>query len=178
MLTEAVSFELAYRFFETLDKIKITTNLIKMIRYNGSKNFITQYASLAAMQVDLLSNYKYIDSCASSDIWYISYFECQSVLYNFTTKYTGTDIIGQYNLIYGKDSDVNRNTAYQSALNTQKSTINNLIIQYRSNFNSTNAVYLSGLYSPCYAEAGYSEGSGYLADMKIRVKDYRNVFTI
>jgi len=177
MLTEAISFEMAYRFFETLDKIKISTSLIKMAKFNGTKTTITAYNSLSAMYTDLV-NYRFIDVCAHGDIWYISSFQSQSVLYGFTTLYTGTDIIGAYTLYYGKDSDQNRNLTYQTSLKTQKATIDSLIRQYRTNYLGVNKSYVYGIYSPCYAEAGWSEGTGYLADMRIKVKDYRNLYTI
>jgi hypothetical protein len=96
----------------------------------------------------------------------LQFFEANSNLYDFITEYKAIDVSGQYKLITGTSFDSNRNKQRNIYTTTQTNFINQAVLDYLRFLNEIKNIYVTGIYSPCYAEPGWSQNTRYLKSLR------------
>lgn len=167
MLVEALSFKLALNFLEYLKKNRVVSSGIKLVFYDRANYEFTTYTDVNAMSVYFNEQYKFIDKCNLGALCSIEVFQGTSDLYDFTTQYTASNITSAYKLTAGSQYDRERNKQRSILTNRQISFINQAVNEYLGFFNEIKRIYVTGIYSPCYAIPGYFEGTSYLNNLKL-----------
>lgn len=166
MIIEALSFKLALDFFKYLEKNRVYSTEIKIDFFDRIRHEYYDFANVAAMQEYWESNYIPIDNCFLGDLGGISFFRSTSDTYNFETNYKAIDVIGNYELVPGAAFDIQRNAQRKVFKERQKNFIDKTVAEYRAFYNELKFIYVTGIYSPCYAEPGWSENTWYLASLR------------
>ncbi len=166
MIIEAISFKLALDFFKYLKKYRITTTNIKIDFFNRVKHEYVDFVNLDEMQLYYDEYYVPINNCVLGDLSGIQLFRATSDTYNFPTLYKAIDVIGNYKLEPGSGFDLQRNQQRQVLKDRQLDVINNAVSEYRRFYNELRNIYINGIYSPCYAEPGWSENTWYLKSLR------------
>ena len=100
----------------------------------------------------------------------ISFFLATSELYNFTTEYKAIDVTDNLKLETGSSFDRQRNAGRKVFIDRQIQMIKNAVADYKKYYLELKQIYITGIYSPCYALPGWSENTWYL-------KSFREAFT-
>jgi len=162
LVIEALSFKLALDFLEYLRKNRIVSTEIKLVFWDRVNHEFTTYTDINAMSVYFDEQYKFIDKCMLGALCSLEVFQGTSNLYDFTTQYTASNITSSYKLTAGSQYDRERNEQRSILTNRQVSFINQAVGEYLRFFNEIKRIYVTGIYSPCYAVPGWSEGTIYL----------------
>ena len=170
MILEGITFKLALDFFTFLKKNKITSTSIKVDFFNRVKHQYIDFADVAAMEVYYNTNYKPLDNCNLGDLVSISFFLAASNLYDFTTEFKAMDVSNNLKLETGSAYDTQRNAGRQVYIDRQIELIKNAVTDYVKYYSELKYIYVTGIYSPCYAVPGWSENTWYL-------KSFREAFT-
>ena len=170
MILEGITFKLALDFFTFLKKNRITSTSIKVDFFNRVKHEFIDFADVAAMEAYYNKNYKPLDNCNLGDLVSISFFLATSDLYNFTTEFKAMDVTGNLKLESGSAYDRQRNSGRKVFIDRQIQLIKNAVTEYVKYYTELKYIYITGIYSPCYAVPGWSENSWYL-------KSFREAFT-
>ena len=170
MILEGITFKLALDFFTFLKKNKITSTSIKVDFFNRVKHEYIDFADVTAMEVYYNTNYRPLDNCNLGDLVSISFFLAESNLYNFTTEFKAIDVTNNLKLETGSAYDRQRNAGRQVLIDRQIQLIKNAITEYVKYYSELKYIYVTGIYSPCYAVPGWSENTWYL-------KSFREAFT-
>ncbi len=170
MILEGITFKLALDFFTFLKKNRITCTNIKLDFFDKVKHEYIDFADVAALELYYNTNYKPIDNCILGDLVSIVYFLGSSELYNFTTDFRAIDVTENLKLETGSAFDLQRNSGRQVFINRQIQLIKNAVADYVKYFLQLRYIYVTGIYSPCYAEPGWSENTWWL-------KSFREAFT-
>ncbi len=170
MILEGITFKLALDFFTFLKKNKITSTSIKVDFFNKVKHEYIDFADVAAMEKYYNTNYKPLDNCNLGDLVSISFFLATSDLYNFTTEFKALDVTNNLTLETGSAYDRQRNSGRQVFIDRQIQLIKNAVKEYVKYYLELKYIYMTGIYSPCYAVPGWSENTWYL-------KSFREAFT-
>ena len=162
MILEAISFKLALDFFTYLKKNGVISNTIKMDFFDRVKHEYTNFATIEDMQSYYNLNYIPIDNCTLGDLRSIQSFLSISNTYNFDINYKVNDVTR--NLVINQSSgfDIQRNSQRAVFKDRQLNLIKNTIGEYLSFYNEIKRIYITGIYSPCYAVPGWTENTWYL----------------
>ncbi len=166
MIVEALSFKLALDFLQYLKKNRINTSGIKIMFWDRINNEFTTFDNVPAMSLYFDAQYKFIDNCVLGSLCSLELFNGVSDLYDFTTEYTASNITGSYKLTSGSQYDRQRNSQRSIFTDRQISFINQSIGEYLKFYNEIRRIYVTGIYSPCYAEPGWSQNTWYLASLQ------------
>ena len=170
MILEGITFKLALDFFIFLKKNKITSTSIKVDFFNRVKHEYIDFADVAAMEKYYNSNYKPLDNCNLGDLVSISFFLAESNLYDFSKEFKAIDVTNNLKLETGSAYDRQRNSGRQVYIDRQIQLIKNAVTDYVKYYSELKYIYVTGIYSPCYAVPGCSENTWYL-------KSFREAFT-
>jgi hypothetical protein len=164
LVIEALTFKLSLDFFVYLKKYKINVSKIRIGFYDqaSQKTEFTDFASIAELELFYQTNYVPFDPCFIGDLASIELFLGDSKLYEFLTEYRAEDITGKFKLTSGSSFDKQRNKQRSVLVNRQVGFINRAVEDYRKYWNELYRIYTTGIYSPCYAIPGWSEGTWYL----------------
>lgn len=168
MVIEALTFKLSLDFFVYLKKYKIAVSKIRIGFYDqaSQKTEFTDFASIAELELFYQTNYVPFDPCFVGDLASIELFLGDSRLYEFLTEYRAEDLTGKFRLTSGSSFDKQRNKQRSVLVNRQIGFINRAVEDYRKYWNELYRIYTTGIYSPCYAMPGWSEGTWYLNQLR------------
>lgn len=177
MIIEAISFKLALDFFKYLDKCGLKSFNIKIQFWDRLRYEFVTYNDIIEMSLFFDKNYRNIDNCILGELCSIQFFEADSTLYDFTTSYKAIDITGQYKLMTGTSFDIERNQQRSLYTTTQTNFINQSVSEYLQFLNEIKNIYVTGIYSPCYAEPGWSQNTWYLKSLREGLITIKNINT-
>lgn len=140
----------------------VDTSNIKISFWDRSSYEFTTYHNINNILTYHSENYKFIDNCVLGSLSSIVFFEGESNLYNFTTTYKAIDVTGSYKLIEGTQFDRQRNSQRRIFVDRQTSFLHQSINEYLKFYNEIKHIYMTGIYSPCYAIPGWSQNTSYL----------------
>jgi hypothetical protein len=175
LILEAISFKLALDFFTYLKKNGVISNTIKMDFFDRVKHEYTNFATIEDMQSYYNLNYIPIDNCTLGDLGSIQSFLSISNTYNFDINYKVNDVTG--NLVINQSSgfDIQRNSQRAVFKDRQLNLIKNTIGEYLSFYNEIKRIYITGIYSPCYAVPGWTENTWYLNSLRSAITAPNNL---
>lgn len=168
MIIEALTFKLSLDFIKYLKKNRIDITDIRtkfFDKVQGSSEFVT-YADVDALQNFYDKSYVPLDPCFLGDLVGIEFFRGESTLYDFENTYIASDVTGAYSLKSGSGFDLQRNSQRKVLTDRQIGFINKAVEEYREYFNELKKIYVTGIYSPCYAVPGWSQGTWYLDQLR------------
>ena len=168
MVIEALTFKLSLDFFVYLKKYKITVSKIRVGFYDNAANKteFSDFNSIDEMELFYQNNYVPFDDCFVGDLVSIELFLGASDLYEFITEYRAEDLTGNFKLTSGSSFDIQRNSQRSVLTSRQVGMINKAVEDYRKFYNEIYRIYTTGIYSPCYAIPGWSEGTWYLNQLR------------
>lgn len=166
MIIEAITFKLALDFFTFLKKNRISCKSIKIDFFDKVKHEYIDFADVAAMQAYYNKTYIPLDNCFLGDLVSIQFFIATSELYDFTTEYRAIDVTNNLSLETGSAYDRQRNAGRKVLIDRQIQLIKNAVIAYVKYWNELKYIYVTGIYSPCYAVPGWSENTWYLQSFR------------
>ena len=166
MILEGITFKLALDFFTFLKKNKITSTSIKVDFFNRVKHEYIDFADVAAMEVYYNTNYRPLNNCNLGDLVSISFFLATSNLYDFTTEFKAMDVTNNLKLETGSAYDRQRKAGRQVFIDRQIQLIKNAVTDYVKYYSELKYIYVTGIYSPCYAVPGWSENTWYLKSFR------------
>ena len=170
MILEGITFKLALDFFTFLKKNRITCTSIKLDFFDRERHEFLDFADVSALEDYYRTNYIPLDNCNLGDLVSISFFLATSELYNFTTEYKAIDVTDNLKLETGSSFDRQRNAGRKVFIDRQIQMIKNAVADYKKYYLELKQIYITGIYSPCYALPGWSENTWYL-------KSFRETFT-
>ncbi len=170
MILEGITFKLALDFFTFLKKNRITCTSIKLDFFDRERHEFLDFADVSALEDYYRTNYIPLDNCNLGDLVSISFFLATSELYNFTTEYKAIDVTDNLKLETGSSFDRQRNAGRKVFIDRQIQMIKNAVADYKKYYLELKQIYITGIYSPCYALPGWSENTWYL-------KSFREAFT-
>jgi hypothetical protein len=170
LILEGISFKLALDFFIFLKKNKITSTNIKVDFFDRVKHEYIDFADVTAMEKYFQKNYIPLDNCNLGDLVSISFFLAASDLYDFSTEFKAIDVTNNLKLETGSAYDRQRNSGRKVFIDRQIQLIKNAVTDYVKYYSELKYIYVTGIYSPCYAVPGWSENTWYL-------KSFREAFT-
>ena len=182
MIIEALSFKLALDFFKYLKKNRIYSTDIKIDFFDRVRHEYYDFSDVDAMQKHWDENYTRIDNCFLGDLGGITFFRADSDTYDFNTNYKAIDVLSadKFQLIQGASFDGQRNTQRKVFKDRQKDFINKSIAEYLAFYNELKYIYVTGIYSPCYAEPGWSENTWWLKSLReafVNIRNYDSSFS-
>lgn len=168
MVVEALTFKLSLDFFVYLKKYKINVSKIRLGFYDqvSAKTEFTDFSGVSEMETFYKDNYIPFDNCLVGDLVSIELFLGDSDVYNFLTEYRAEDLTGNFRLTSGSAFDKQRNSQRKNLTNRQIGFINKAVENYQKYWNEIYRIYTTGIYSPCYAIPGWSEGTWYLNQLR------------
>ena len=166
MILEGITFKLALDFFTFLKKNKITSTSIKVDFFNRVKHEYIDFADVAAMEAYYNTNYRPLNNCNLGDLVSISFFLATSNLYDFTTEFKAMDVTNNLKLETGSAYDRQRKAGRQVFIDRQIQLIKNAVTDYVKYYSELKYIYVTGIYSPCYAVPGWSENTWYLKSFR------------
>lgn len=168
MVVEALTFKLSLDFFVYLKKYKIDVSKIRIGFYDqaSQKTEFTDFANVAEMEKFYQKNYVPFDPCYVGDVASIQLFLGSSELYEFLTEYRAEDLTGNFKLTSGSSFDIQRNSQRKVLAERQIGFINKAVKDYQKYWGEIYRIYTTGIYSPCYAVPGWSEGTWYLNQLR------------
>ena len=170
MILEGITFKLALDFFTFLKKNRITCTSIKLDFFDRERHEFLDFADVSVLEDYYRTNYIPLDNCNLGDLVSISFFLATSELYNFTTEYKAIDVTDNLKLETGSSFDRQRNAGRKVFIDRQIQMIKNAVVDYKKYYLELKQIYITGIYSPCYALPGWSENTWYL-------KSFREAFT-
>jgi hypothetical protein len=176
VIIESVAFGLVVKFFEYLNKNQIDSSSIRISLFDGTKRQHLTFATYSDLIDYNNSNYRIFKKCEVGDTTRIESFRATSSLYGFTTVYIVSDVCGDTSIINGGDYDINRNESWNVFKEKQTSRLNSIINKYKNFCRELYNIHANGIYSPCYAEPGWSEGTSRLRELKDLVIINGNIF--
>lgn len=166
MIIEALTFKLALDFTKYLKKNRIYLSNVKLDFFDRTRHEYVDLADLSAMQAYYDQNYVPLDNCVLGSIVGIQLFRADSNTYDFPTTYKAIDVLGRVTVTPGAGFDRERNGQREVLKQRQLTLINNTVQEYLKFYNELRFIYLTGIYSPCYAEPGWSENTWWLRSLR------------
>lgn len=164
---EAISFKLGQNLLETFRKSQLTATNIRVDFFDkdtSTHEYLT-FADVPTYKTFFQENYLRVDWCELGDISSIQSMLLTSNVYNFNTTYTLSNIITNYTLSSGRDYDIQRDLLRKTLQDRQIAEINDYINLYLTSWRKISFAY-PRVYSPCYAEPGWSEQTGIIFNLK------------
>lgn len=183
MLFESTSFKVINEFFIFLKKNKIDSSEIKLGFYNGKrqKTFIT-FKSDTLLFNHYSNIYQIISKCKLGNLVTLERFSAESNIFSYKTKFVIINPTTVLEIFEGNDYDRDRIRQRDDDRNRQKERIRKYCDQYKmynllleDNFYKAvkNA---ENVYSSCYAEAGWSEGTDQLREFYNAIYNQKEIF--
>lgn len=175
---EALSFKLALDFVKYLKKNRIYLYDIRLSYYDkieSSYEFFT-FNDLSEMD-NHYTEYYLKAGCKLGRLVSIQIFRADSDAYDFKTSYRGIDVSSRlnYRLESLSSFDIKRNPIRRKFIERQITFINNTVDEYVNFYEEIKYIYETGIYSPCYAEPGWSENTWWLKSLRETIiKDNTN----
>lgn len=166
MILEAISFKLAQDFFIYLKKNRIVATDIKIDFFDRNRHEFVDFSTIDNMISFFGENYIPIDTCFLGDLGAIQFFRAVSDTYNFEISYKMIDVSNKVTIIQETTFDNQRNQQRQVFKDRQLTFIKQTINEYVNFLNEIRAIYATGIYSPCYAEPGWSQNTWYLKSLR------------
>lgn len=168
MVVEALTFKLALDFFTYLKKYKIEVDKIRIGFYDqaAQKTEYIDFTGSSQMNEYYQNNYVPFDNCFVGDLVSIELFLGQSNLYDFITEYRAEDLTGNFKLTPSSSFDTQRNAQRKPLVERQSEFIRRAVKDYLKYWSEIYRIYTTGIYSPCYAVPGWSEGTWYLNQLR------------
>ena len=166
MILEGITFKLALDFFIFLKKNRITSTSIKVDFFDKAKHEYIDFVDVAAMQEYYNKTYTPLNNCFLGDLVSITFFLAASDLYDFTTEYKAIDVTSNLKLETGSAYDRQRNAGRKVLIDRQIQLIKNAVADYVKYYLELKYIYVTGIYSPCYAVPGWSENTWYLKSFR------------
>ena len=177
MIIEALTFKLTLDFLTYLKKNRIEVTDIRtkfFDKVQGKSEFVT-YSDVTEMKTFYDKSYVPLDPCFLGDLVGLEFFRGTSSLYDFENTYIASDVIGTYSLVSGSSYDRERNKQRKVLIDRQKGFIDKAVEEYREYFGELQHIYVTGIYSPCYAIPGWSQGTWYLNELRKTFTDTSGV---
>jgi hypothetical protein len=156
---EKLTLKHTVELFQYLEKNKLNCNSITISFYDKIRYQYITFSSSSDLISFYSTNYRKIPKCKVGDFIRLEKFKSESKLYNFKSNYIIYDIAKEPKVLLGKDSDINRNIDREAYIKKQKEVITTALSKYSITINSLYSMFKTGIYSPCYAEPGWSEGT-------------------
>jgi hypothetical protein len=166
MIIEALTFKLALDFTKYLRKNRIYLADVKLDFFDRSRHEYSDFLDLAAMQAYYDQNYVPLDNCLLGSLVGIQFFRSTSDTYDFPTSYKAVDVLGNVTVSPGAGFDLQRNDQRTVLKDRQLTLLRNTIGEYLKFYNELKFIYVTGIYSPCYAEPGWSENTWWLRSLR------------
>ena len=174
MIIEALSFKLALDFAKYLHKNRIYLADVKIDFFDRTLHEYLDFGDLDAMQLYYNENYVPLNNCELGTLAGIQFFNSSSNTYNFQTTYKAIDVLGQLQVIQGASFDIQRNDQRNVLKQRQLDFLNKTIQEYLNFYNQLKFIYITGIYSPCYAEPGWSENTWWIKSLRDALVDSTN----
>ena len=168
-IIEGLSFKLCLDFVKYLKQNRLCLSNITLGFYDIIKRKHTYQKFSNESDLIKIFNQKYINkaaNCKTGNIVSIKSFDATSDIYNFNTAYRVIDVSESYQLIPLSSYDTQRNSNRKPFKDRQINLIKITISEYLKFFSEINNIYESGIYSPCYAEPGWSENTSWFVFLK------------
>lgn len=164
---EALSFKLALDFIKYLKKNRIVLTDIRLDFFNKVSHEFIGFSNQDDMENQFKLSYLPLPKCDIGKIVSIQTFNAQSNTYNFDTSYKAINVNSPSFKITSLSSfDVQRNSNRKVFKDRQINFINNTVSEYIRFYNEIKYIYDTGIYSPCYAEPGWSENTWWLKSLR------------
>jgi|688.fasta_scaffold427214_2 hypothetical protein len=169
-LIQSISFKLGYNLLYTLQQQKFVATAIRNDLYDKDAfaHDMWTYANFAEYSTDYFDNYRLVDWCSLGDLSGIMSMRLTSDTFNFVTTYDVyglNDLTRPYSIKPGRPYDAQRNELYGTLQTAQLESLTLLLNQYRQALGRIAYAY-PRVYSPCYAQPGWSEQTGFLWNVK------------
>lgn len=166
MILEAISFKLATDFFVYLKKNRVIAKNIKIDFFDRVRHEFIDFTTVDEMLSYFTENYTPINNCFLGDLGAIQFFLCDSNTFNFDISYKVIDVTGNLRIIQDTPFDAQRDIQRGNIKQRQLNLINQAVKDYLAFFNEIKRIYVTGIYSPCYAEPGWSENTWLIRSLK------------
>jgi hypothetical protein len=166
LILEGITFKLALDFFIFLKKNRITSTSIKVDFFDRERHQYIDFADVAAMEAYYKKTYIPLGNCFLGDLVSISSFLATSDLYDFITEFKALDVTTKLTLDTGSAYDRQRNAGRKVLIDRQIQLIKNAVADYVKYYAELKYIYVTGIYSPCYAVPGWSANTWYLQSFK------------
>ena len=166
MILEWITFKLALDFFIFLKKNRIISTSIKIDFFDRERHQYIDFADVAALELYYTNNYIPLGNCTLGDLVSVTFFLATSELYDFTTEFRALDVSSNLKLENGSAYDRQRNSGRKVLIDRQVQLIKNAVTDYVKYYTELKYIYVTGIYSPCYAIPGWSENTWYLKSFR------------
>ena len=158
MLLDYTSITLIYNLVEYFRKNQIICKNLTLSYFAGGK---TQWFNLTYDEfVTLLkTQYSEIDYCSLGNIWTLEQYEGTSTLYKEHTTIKLLNPVKNLSLVMKSDYNIERLPLTNRNIITQRNVIENAVAQFKITYDHLKLIRNTGIYSPCYAIPGWSEGT-------------------
>jgi hypothetical protein len=169
-LIESISFKLGYNLLYTLSQNRaVSTNIrVDFFDKNLQAHDMWSYADTQTYLTDFNDNYRIVDWCSLGDLCGIMSLQLTSNTFGFETTYNVSglnDLTRPYTISPGRQYDQQRNQMYATLQVSQQQNIALILDEYRGALSRIAYAY-PRVYSPCYAQPGWSEQTGFLYNVK------------
>jgi len=164
---EALSFKLSLDFVKYLKKNRIVLNDIRLDFFDRESHEFIGFDNQEMMEYKYNESYLPLEKCDVGRVVSIQTFTAQSNTYNFDTSYKAIDVNSlSYKLTPLSSFDIQRNSNRKIFKDRQINFINNTVAEYVKFYNEIKYIYDTGIYSPCYAEPGWTENTWWLKSLR------------
>tara|TARA_R100001460_G_scaffold29040_7_gene57901 strand:+ start:6810 stop:7454 length:645 start_codon:yes stop_codon:yes gene_type:complete len=174
LIIEALGVKLSLDLLIFFKKYRIYCTNLRIGFFDNEKSEFIDFRNLDELQSYYNDNYIPLDICSSGDLASLVSFRATSDAYNFSTDYRLQDITGNYKLVPGRQYDRQRDVERARDQNRQITLINQSIGEYNKFYNEIKNIFTTGIYSPCYAQPGWSENTWYLNSLRQAFTDPKN----
>ena len=174
-LIEELSIKLILDFMQYLKKNRIYVTDVNVDFFDRiSHEFIT-YPDLVSVNSDFTTKYTPSNESSLGSLAGMQTFTASSDSYDFDTAYRVTNILGDFKISQTNSFDLQRNSQRKVFTDRQKLLIETTLNEYLTVYNKLKGIYTTGIYSPLYAEPGWSEGTFLLSSIKSYLNDSTNI---
>jgi hypothetical protein len=166
MIIEALTFKLALDFGKYLRKNRIYLGDVKLDFFDRTVHEYRDFSDLSAMQEFYDQRYVPIDNCRLGSLVGIQFFRSTSDTYDFPTSYKAVDVLGNVTVSPGAGFDIQRDPGREILKERQRAFVDKSIREYIKFYSELRYIYVTGIYSPCYAEPGWSENTWWLRSLR------------
>ena len=176
-MIEYLTIKITQQFLDYLYTNGLDSSIIKISHYTGTKYYYSNFSTRTDFASYVQTYYKAVDFCNTGNLVKLHSVTLISSIYGITTRYIVNGICDDLSINVAYNRDVQRNTAYTAQSDRQKAWIVSAMSKYCSELLKVKKIFTTGVYSPCYAEPGYSEGTGALTGLRNSINSITNIFT-
>lgn len=171
MILESVTFKYIVELFNFFRINKLDLTYVKMHLLDITKTYSLQFENYNSLNSYYSNNYKTYDRCIMGKYCFVTHFSLESELYGYKLTFDASDICTNYALRIGYPYDNKRLSLIEQYANKQKFLIDKNVTLYCTYSTKFKHIYLYEVYSPCYAEPSWNEGTK-------NIKTYRDLAEI